>query len=112
GGERWVLRRAPSHASSSTAHDVLREFRILDAIEEEPVPLARPVAACADPAVFGSPFYVMARIDGVPIRSSIPEAWTDDPSTQHRAVEELVDALVAIHAVDWQACGLGDIART
>ena len=41
GGERWVLRRAPRHASSSTAHDVLREYRILDAIKDEP--------ACASP---------------------------------------------------------------
>ncbi|MDQ1461063.1 MAG: hypothetical protein QOI08_2547, partial [Actinomycetota bacterium] len=43
GPARWVLRRAPRHASSATAHDVLREFRILDAIKDEPVPIARPI---------------------------------------------------------------------
>ena len=36
GSARWVLRRAPRHASSATAHDVLREFRILDAITDDP----------------------------------------------------------------------------
>ena len=76
GNERWVLRRAPSHRSSATAHDVLREFRILDAIKDEAVSIARPVLACDDPSVFGAPFYVMARIDGVPVRTGIPEAWT------------------------------------
>jgi aminoglycoside phosphotransferase (APT) family kinase protein len=111
GSERWVLRRAPSHASSATAHDVLREFRILDAIKDEAVSIARPVLACDDPAVFGAPFYVMARIDGVPVRSGIPEAWTEKPEEQPQALEHLVDALVAIHAVDWQRCGLGDLAH-
>ena len=112
GGERWVLRQAPSHASSATAHDVLREFRILDAIKDESVSIARPVLACDDPEVFGAPFYLMARIDGVPVRNGIPEAWTAKPSEQARALEQLIDALVAIHAVDWERCGLGDLART
>ena len=41
-GEHWVLRRAPQKASSSTAHDVLREHRILDAIKDAKVRIARP----------------------------------------------------------------------
>ncbi len=112
GQERWVVRRAPRHASSATAHDVLREFRILDAIKDEPVTIARPVVACADPDVFGAPFYVMDRIDGQPIRSSVPAPWSAAPETHGRALEELVDALVAIHAVDWRACGLADLPHT
>src|ERR1700704_5874789 len=110
GAERWVLRRAPRHASSATAHDVLREFRILDAIKDEPVTIARPVVACADPEVFGAPFYVMQRIDGRPILQSVPAAWAAAPETHGRALEELIDALVKIHAVDWKACGPGDMA--
>jgi aminoglycoside phosphotransferase (APT) family kinase protein len=107
---RWVLRRAPRHASSATAHDVLREFRILDAIKDEPVRIARPVVACDDDAVFGAPFYVMDRIAGTPILQRVPAAWAAAPQTHGRALEELIDALIAIHAVDWQACGLADMA--
>jgi len=112
GDARWVLRRAPRHASSATAHDVLREHRILDAIKGESVPIARPVVACADADVFGAPFYVMERIAGQPIRSSVPAAWADAPDTHGLALDELIDALAAIHAVDWEACGLGDLAHT
>jgi aminoglycoside phosphotransferase (APT) family kinase protein len=111
GPARWVLRRAPQHASSSSAHDVLREFRILDAVKDEPVLIARPVLACEDPEVFGSPFYLMVRIEGVPIRTRIPAAWARRPDTHGMALQQLVDALVAIHAVDWQACGLGELSR-
>jgi aminoglycoside phosphotransferase (APT) family kinase protein len=112
GTDRWVLRRAPRHASSSTAHDVLREFRFLDAIKDTDVPIARPILACEDPSVFESPFYVMERIDGVPIRAGIPEAWAAHPETHGEALDRLIDALVAIHAVDWDGCGLADLAHT
>ena len=113
GAERWVLRRAAELTpSSATAHDVLREFRILDAIKDEAVTIARPVLACDDPSVFGVPFYVMERIDGVPVRSGIPAAWTAHPEEQALALDVLVDVLVAIHAVDWERCGLGDLAHT
>jgi aminoglycoside phosphotransferase (APT) family kinase protein len=111
GESRWVLRRAPEHASSATAHDVLREFRILEAIKDSSVPIARPVVACGDPEVFGAPFYVMERIDGRPVLRSVPEAWVGSPESHGRALEELVDALVAIHAVDWRGCGLGDLTH-
>ncbi len=111
GTARWVVRRAPRHASSATAHDVLREFRILAAISDEPVAIARPVVACDDPDVFGAPFYVMERIAGRPIRSAVPEGWAGASETHGRALEQLVDALIAIHAVDWRSCGLADLAH-
>src|SRR3954462_15171343 len=88
GDDRWVLRQAPPHRSSATAHDVLRECRFLDAIKDQPVRIARLVLACDDPEVFGGPFYVMARIDGAPVRSSIPESWTTEPAEQPRALHE------------------------
>jgi aminoglycoside phosphotransferase (APT) family kinase protein len=111
GAARWILRRAPRHINVAGAHDVLREFQILDAIKDEPVAIARPIVACDDPSVFGAPFFVMERIDGSAILTHVPEQWATAPESHGRALEELVDALVAIHAVDWRACGLGDLAH-
>jgi aminoglycoside phosphotransferase (APT) family kinase protein len=90
---------------------MLREYRILDAIKDSGVRVPYPVAASGEPAIAGTPFYVMARVDGVPVRASIPVAWVGSPETQHRAFEELIDALVEIHAVDWRALGLGGIGN-
>jgi aminoglycoside phosphotransferase (APT) family kinase protein len=90
---------------------VLREHRILSAIRDEPVRIARPVAACADATVFGSPFYLMQRIDGEPIRSNVPSGWVHFPERHAEAVIELVDELSAIQAVDWRGCGLGDLGH-
>jgi aminoglycoside phosphotransferase (APT) family kinase protein len=111
GAQRWVLRRAPRHVSSATAHDVLREFTILEAIKGDAVPIARPVLACADPGIFGAPFYLMERIYGVPIRQRLPRLWANAPDTQGQALEQLIDALVAIHAVDWKSRGLSNLAH-
>jgi aminoglycoside phosphotransferase (APT) family kinase protein len=61
--------------------------------------------------VFGAPFYVMERVDGSPIRNAVPDGWATAPETHGKALEELIDALVAIHAIDWEACGLGDLAH-
>ena len=106
-----VLRRGPRRANTSRAHDVLREFRILDAIRRQPVRIPDPIASCDDAEVFGSPFFLMARIDGAPVRSNVPAAWAGAPESHREAVLELVDALVEIHAVDWQGCGLGDLGH-
>ncbi len=61
----------------------------------------RVLATCDDEAVIGAPFYVMERVDGDVLLSTRPEGL--EP---RRVGEELIDALVEIHAADWRACGL------
>ncbi|MEZ4281925.1 MAG: phosphotransferase family protein [Myxococcota bacterium] len=112
GDAHWVLRRAPARASSSTAHDVLREFRILDAIKDEPVRIARPILACDDASVAGTPFYLMEHVPGVPIRTTLPPAYAGSGEAQARALTELIDALAELHVVDWRRCGLGDLGKS
>jgi aminoglycoside phosphotransferase (APT) family kinase protein len=111
GGVSLVLRRAPVRASSDTAHDVLREHRILDAIKDEQVRIPRPIAACDDPEIAGAPFYLMAFVDGVPIRRTLPAAYADSPADQALALTESIDALAEVHCIDWRACGLEGLGR-
>jgi aminoglycoside phosphotransferase (APT) family kinase protein len=100
GGE-WVLRRPPRPPLPPSAHDVLREAFLLRALEPTDVRLPRVLATCDDDAVTGAPFYVMELIDGEVISSELPGELTGA-----RIGEELVDALVEVHDVDWSACGL------
>src|SRR5215218_8593992 len=58
-----------------------------------------------EPALIGAPFYVMERVRGEVVTSSVPAAL-DTPAQRRRIGEELVDALVEVHAVDWRAAGL------
>jgi aminoglycoside phosphotransferase (APT) family kinase protein len=100
-----VLRRPPRGPLPPSAHDVLREARLLKALEPTPVRAPRVLAVCEDPGVIGAPFYVMERLEGVVVTSDIPEAL-DTPAERRRMSAELVEALVELHAVDWQAVGL------
>ena len=105
GGERFVLRRPPRPPLPPSAHDVLREARVLSAVENTPVRAPTVLAACDDESVLGVPFYVMEYMEGTVITSEIPPPL-DTPEERRRIGDELVDALAEVHAVDWQACGL------
>ena len=105
GGERFVLRRPPRPPIPPSAHDVLREARLLTGVQDADVRTPPVLAACDDEAVIGAPFYVMEYIDGVVVTTQMP-GELDTPEERRRAGEELVDALAEIHAVDWRACGL------
>ena len=100
-----VLRRPPRGPLPPSAHDVLREARLLTALEPTPVRAPRVLAVCDDDAVIGAPFYVMEEVEGVVITDSIPEPL-DDPEQRAAIADELIDALVELHAVDWTEVGL------
>jgi aminoglycoside phosphotransferase (APT) family kinase protein len=100
-----VLRRPPRGPLPPSAHDVLREARLLTALAATPVRTPKVLAVCDDPGVLGAPFYVMERIDGEVISGQIP-APLDSPEQRKRIASELVDSLVELHGVDWTAVGL------
>ena len=105
GDARVVLRRPPRPPLPPSAHDVLREARLLRALEVTPVRVPRVLATGDDESVLGVPFYVMEEMQGTVITSEIPEPL-DDEDGRRRIAEELVAALVEVHAVDWRECGL------
>jgi aminoglycoside phosphotransferase (APT) family kinase protein len=100
-----VLRRPPRPPLPPSAHDVLREARLLRALQDTPARVPAVLAVGEDELIIGSPFYVMERVEGDVIVASIPDAL-DTPAERRRISDELIDALVEIHGVDWRAVGL------
>jgi aminoglycoside phosphotransferase (APT) family kinase protein len=97
-----VLRRPPRGPLPPSAHDVLREARLLSALEPTAVRTPRVLAVGDDPSVIGAPFYVMERIDGEVLTGTLPDAL-NTPEQRGLIADELIDALVELHAVDWQS---------
>ena len=110
GPTELVLRRPPRPPLPPSAHDVLREARLLRALSDTPARVPNVLAVCEAEEVIGSPFYVMERIQGEVMVTSIPEEL-DVPEQRRRIAEELLDSLVEIHAVDWRAVGLEDFGK-
>jgi aminoglycoside phosphotransferase (APT) family kinase protein len=100
-----VVRRPPRGPLPPSAHDVLREARLLRALEPTPVRVPRVLAVCEDREVIGAPFYVMERIAGDVVTGALP-GQLDNPLERARIADELIDALVELHAVDFEAIGL------
>ncbi|ELY93926.1 aminoglycoside phosphotransferase [Natrialba hulunbeirensis JCM 10989] len=107
GDRDLVIRRPPPGETADTAHDVLREYRVTNAIVDTDVPVPEPLLACDDHDVIGSDFYVMDQLEGDVLRADEPERFVD-PDRRAQIGEELVDTLASIHAVDYEAVGLGE----
>jgi aminoglycoside phosphotransferase (APT) family kinase protein len=105
GGERFVLRRPPRPPLPPSAHDVLREAKLLRALEATDVRTPTVLAICDDESVLGVPFYVMKYEDGIVMTGAVAPAL-DDPEGRAQVARELIDALAEVHAADWRGAGL------
>jgi len=111
GAGAWILRRPPLGERLGSAHDMLREHRILTGLAGTAVPAPTPVALCSDEAVTGAEFYVMDFVDGVVLRDESDVEATFAEADRRRVGEALVDTLADLHAVDPDAAGLGELGR-
>ena len=107
GDTELVVRRPPPGETAETAHDVLREYEVVDALQDTEVPVPRTVAATEDSDVIGCPFYVMERLPGDVLRFSEPDRF-ENPAARAGIGEEMIDTLAAIHTLDPEAVGLGE----
>ncbi|MGH9292973.1 MAG: phosphotransferase family protein [Acidimicrobiales bacterium] len=109
GGTSVVLRRPPTAHVLPTAHDMGREHRVVTALGPTAVPVPRTLGYCTDAAVTGAPFYVMEHVTGCVVRDASSAMEALDEDGRGRASRSLVDVLVGLHAVDFEAVGLGDL---
>jgi aminoglycoside phosphotransferase (APT) family kinase protein len=109
-GRRLVLRRPPLGHVLESAHDMAREFRIIAALAASDVPVAPALGLCVDKAVNGSPFYVMEFVDGL-VLNDAEDAARMAVSHRQRLGLDVIDVLVALHSIDPDAVGLGNLGR-
>jgi aminoglycoside phosphotransferase (APT) family kinase protein len=105
-----VLRRPPRGPLPPSAHDVLREARLLRTLEATDVRTPKILAVCDDEQVIGAPFYVMELVAGEVITDAVPAALDDD-GQRRRIADELVDGLVELHDADWERLGLDGFGK-
>lgn len=107
---RYVLRAKPPGQLLKSAHQVDREFRVMQALAETDVPVPRMLHLSDEDSPIGRMFYVMAFVDGrIFWDPALPEA---SGGQERAAVYDAMNAtLAALHNVDVGAVGLTDYGK-
>ncbi|MDR3418536.1 MAG: phosphotransferase family protein [Nevskia sp.] len=110
-GEReMILRRPPAGTKAKTAHDMGREFRILQRLNPH-FPCPKPLAYCEDQSLIGSDFYVMEKFQGVILRRDLPKGLSYTPEQARQLCLNLIDTLIRLHTLDYEKAGLADLGK-
>lgn len=111
GEQQFVLRRPPFGANIKTAHDMSREYKILTNLIKVYPKIPRPLLYCEDESVIGAPFYVMERVEGVILRTKMPDGMVPGPDQMQGVANALVETFAELHAVDYAQAGLGELGK-
>jgi len=109
--QSFVLRRPPFGTIAKSAHDMGREFRVMQKLKPVFPYVPSMIVYCEDESVLGAPFYIMERLVGFIPRADLPQELGFGPA-EHRAIcHEFIDKLVELHQVDYQKAGLADLGK-
>ena len=109
-----ALRIPPVTAPESRDERVLREWRIIEALDGTDVPHTPALAVCPDKGVLGRTFYLMGFVDGwspMTQRGQWPKPFDTDLGARQGLAFQLVEGIALLGRVDWKAKGLHDLGR-
>lgn len=109
-GRALALRRPPLGHVLESAHDMGREYRVIEAVGRTEVPVPAALALCTDPQVLGADFYVMSFVDGL-VPHDLELGMAIPPDERHQLGDHVIEVLAALHAIDPDEVGLGDLGR-
>lgn len=109
GGRDYVMRKKPPGQLLPSAHAVDREYRVMKALQDTDVPVPRMHVLCEDESILGTAFFIMDKVPGRVIDDPTLPAFSEQD--RHDVYDDLLRVLAALHAVDYEAVGLGDFGR-
>lgn len=109
-GREYVLRRKPFGKLLPSAHQIEREFRVIEGLYPTGYPVAKPYALCEDNGIIGAGFYVMSFVEGrVLWDGMLPEMQAEKRTAIYKA---MISTLAKLHNLDYQAIGLQNHGKT
>lgn len=106
-----ILRRPPFGYKAKSAHDMLREARIMTVLKPVYRYVPTVVATCNDLAVMEADFYVMERINGIILRQDLPEGLNLGVEDTRKLCLNVIDRMIELHRVDYRAAGLDSLGK-
>nr|WP_199899345.1 phosphotransferase family protein [Sneathiella glossodoripedis] len=107
--QEYVMRKKPPGVLLPSAHAVDREYRIMSALQDTDVPVAKTYTLCEDDDIIGTPFYIMEKVEGRILRKpELPGMEADERAAIYDAMN---DTLAKMHNVNIEAAGLSDFGK-
>jgi len=107
----YILRRPPAGHKAASAHDMKREYNVMARLKPVYPYVPEMLAFCEDHSVIGCDFYVMEKLVGIIPRGNLPKGMTLSQQQAHDLCLSVVDKLIDLHQVDYQAAGLEDLGK-
>ena len=107
--KKYVLRKKPSGDLLPSAHAIDREHRVLQALQDTPVPVPEVLALCMDRDVIGTEFYVMEMVEGQVYQDPGLPGLT--PVQRRAYYQSFIQTLAHLHTIDPNTVGLADFGR-
>jgi aminoglycoside phosphotransferase (APT) family kinase protein len=102
--QQAILRTAPRGANIKGAHDMGREFKVLELLENHFAYAPKALLYCDDREIIGRPFYLMQKVQGIIARKEFPMPVSAEQA--HNLCKQLIDVQVALHEIDIKKTGL------
>ena len=106
-----IVRRPPFGHKAASAHDMLREARIMNALKPVYPYVPEVLLTCDDAAVMGCDFYVMERLVGLIPRHNLPKGLDLDAAQTRQLCLNVVDKLIELHQVNPETAGLTHLGK-
>ena len=108
----FVLRRPPMGAKISKAHDMLREFKVIQSLEKAAYSKTpKPILACEDPHIIGAPFFLMEKVEGEILRNKMPKGVDLSPSFFKQLSINTLDSFIELHQLELIESGLIQLGK-
>ncbi|RZS97392.1 phosphotransferase family protein [Cecembia calidifontis] len=108
----FVLRRPPLGLKISKAHDMVREFKVLKALQKAGYnKIPKPILCYEEDAIIGAPFFIMEKVNGLILRNKIPEGMNLSSDFFAKLSKNTVDGLLALHKLELKDSGLLELGK-
>jgi aminoglycoside phosphotransferase (APT) family kinase protein len=109
--KEYVLRKSPAGANIKSAHDMVREFKVISKLHPVYRNVPAPILLCEDEQILGSPFYIMERVKGLILRNKIPDGIALNKQMMLLLSQQMLDNLTELHALDIHKTGLVELGK-
>ena len=107
----FILRCAPMGTKAKSAHDMWREYNVMQKLKPVYPYVPHMIAFCRDESLIGREFYIMEKLNGIIPRAELPRGLEMSEADVRKLCTNVIDKMIELHKVDYQAAGLADLGK-